>query len=169
MLLLFTLSAITQCTITAEWNDIKQRGSTLWSRLLLLLLPILLRPRTGSSSLHLFLYFLNEVTEDGFCLPVFLLFGRLLSVQRLGSLMLYRTAAGSGVWSRRLFRGRWRLHPSFIVAMYIIQCFGGLSSLYGQHLSGLRQLPRCRRVSGVSSGVLVRRSGSVGIGAGSSL
>jgi hypothetical protein len=50
-------------------NDIKQRGSTLWSHLLLLLLPILSRPRTGSSSLHLFLYFLNEVTEDGFCLP----------------------------------------------------------------------------------------------------
>jgi hypothetical protein len=69
MLLLFTLSAITQCTITAEWNDIKKRGSTLWSHLLLLLLPILSRPRTGSSSLHPFLYFLNEVTEDGFCLP----------------------------------------------------------------------------------------------------
>jgi hypothetical protein len=69
MLLLFTLSAIKQCEITAEWNDIKQRGSTLWSHLLLLLFPILSRPRTGSSSLHLFLYFLNEVTEDGFCLP----------------------------------------------------------------------------------------------------
>jgi hypothetical protein len=69
MLLLFTLSAITQCTITAEWNDIKQRGSTLWSHLLLLLLPIFSRPRTVSSSLHPFLYFLNEVTEDVFCLP----------------------------------------------------------------------------------------------------
>jgi hypothetical protein len=36
---------------------------------------------------------LNEVTEDGFSSPVFLLFGCSLGGQPLGSLTLYRTAA----------------------------------------------------------------------------
>jgi hypothetical protein len=74
--------------------------------------------------LRLFLFFLlNEVTEDGFSSPVFLMFGRLLGVQRLGSLTSYRTAAGSGVWGRRVFRARRRLHLSFVVAVHIIQSF----------------------------------------------
>jgi hypothetical protein len=44
-------------------------------------------------------YFLNEVTEDGFCLPVFNLFGRSLGVQQLGSLTSYRTAVRLRIWS----------------------------------------------------------------------
>jgi hypothetical protein len=49
----------------SSWQPV---GRCIW-HLLLLLLPILSKPRTGSSSLRLFLCFLNEVTEDGFCLP----------------------------------------------------------------------------------------------------
>jgi hypothetical protein len=54
---------------------------------------------------------------------LFFLFGRLLGVQQLGSLTSYRTAAGSGVWGRRLFRALRRLHLPFVVAVRIIQSF----------------------------------------------
>jgi hypothetical protein len=75
------------------------------------------------SLVFLFSSFLNEVTEDGFSSPVFLMFVRSLGVQRLGSLTSYRTVAGSGVWGRRPFRAWRRLHLSFVVAVHIIQSF----------------------------------------------
>jgi hypothetical protein len=81
------------------------------------------------SFVFFFSSFLNEATEDGFSSPVFLLFKRLLGVQRLGSLTSYRTAAGSGVWGRGPFLARRRLHPSFVVAVHIIQCFCGFPFL----------------------------------------
>jgi hypothetical protein len=81
------------------------------------------------SFVFFFSSFLNEVTEDGFSSPVFLLFRLSLGVQRLGSLTLYRTAAGSGVWGRGPFRARGQLHPSFVVALHILQCFCGFHFL----------------------------------------
>jgi hypothetical protein len=80
------------------------------------------RDRGRIPRLFLF-FFLNEVTEDGFSSPIFLMCGRSLGVQRLGSLTSYRTVAGSGVWGRRLFGARRRLHLPFVVAVHIIQSF----------------------------------------------